>query len=116
MDRYNEVKLQLKGWEQEFVSQHRRKPNKVSYRLAQLTCFLELFYSILFSVVVYTTNGCIFADFVPVSSASFYGGPEGSTHCARTQICYIFKNITTVGHCNSQHNRNVYGDTVPLIY
>ncbi|KAM9838217.1 ATP-dependent DNA helicase Q4 [Aulostomus maculatus] len=28
MDRYNEVKLQLKSWEQGFVRQHQRKPNK----------------------------------------------------------------------------------------
>ncbi|KAK2830464.1 hypothetical protein Q5P01_018395 [Channa striata] len=28
MDRYNEVKLLLKGWEQGFVKQHQRKPNK----------------------------------------------------------------------------------------
>ncbi|CAJ1083398.1 ATP-dependent DNA helicase Q4 [Xyrichtys novacula] len=28
MDRYNEVKLLLKSWEQGFVSQHQRKPNK----------------------------------------------------------------------------------------
>ncbi|XP_023265625.1 ATP-dependent DNA helicase Q4 isoform X1 [Seriola lalandi dorsalis] len=28
MDRYNEVKLLLKGWEQGFVQQHQRKPNK----------------------------------------------------------------------------------------
>ncbi|XP_041665319.1 ATP-dependent DNA helicase Q4 isoform X2 [Cheilinus undulatus] len=28
MDRYNEVKLLLKKWEQGFVSQHQRKPNK----------------------------------------------------------------------------------------
>ncbi|XP_071356791.1 ATP-dependent DNA helicase Q4 isoform X3 [Trachinotus anak] len=28
MDRYNEVKLQLKGWELGFVKQHQRKPNK----------------------------------------------------------------------------------------
>ncbi|KAG8005299.1 ATP-dependent DNA helicase Q4 [Nibea albiflora] len=28
MDRYNEVKLLLKNWEQEFVKQHQKKPNK----------------------------------------------------------------------------------------
>ncbi|XP_077955566.1 uncharacterized protein LOC144405518 isoform X2 [Gasterosteus aculeatus] len=28
MDRYNEVKLQLKSWEQRFVKDHQRKPNK----------------------------------------------------------------------------------------
>nr|XP_033492417.1 ATP-dependent DNA helicase Q4 isoform X1 [Epinephelus lanceolatus] len=28
MDRYNEVKLQLKSWEQSFVKEHQRKPNK----------------------------------------------------------------------------------------
>ncbi|XP_042362656.1 ATP-dependent DNA helicase Q4 [Plectropomus leopardus] len=28
MDRYNEVKLQLKSWEQGFVTEHNRKPNK----------------------------------------------------------------------------------------
>ncbi|XP_041823311.1 ATP-dependent DNA helicase Q4 isoform X2 [Melanotaenia boesemani] len=28
MDRYNEVKLLLKGWEQGFLNQHQRKPNK----------------------------------------------------------------------------------------
>ncbi|KAK7898937.1 hypothetical protein WMY93_019790 [Mugilogobius chulae] len=28
MDRYNEVKILLKNWEQDFVKQHRRKPNK----------------------------------------------------------------------------------------
>ncbi|XP_051812041.1 ATP-dependent DNA helicase Q4 [Acanthochromis polyacanthus] len=28
MDRYNEVKILLKGWEQGFVKQHQRKPNK----------------------------------------------------------------------------------------
>ncbi|XP_054461672.1 ATP-dependent DNA helicase Q4 [Anoplopoma fimbria] len=28
MDRYNEVKLQLKSWEQGFVKDHQRKPNK----------------------------------------------------------------------------------------
>lgn len=28
MDRYNEVKLLLKSWEQDFVKQHQRKPNK----------------------------------------------------------------------------------------
>uniref|UniRef100_A0AAQ5YYF9 DNA 3'-5' helicase n=1 Tax=Amphiprion ocellaris TaxID=80972 RepID=A0AAQ5YYF9_AMPOC len=29
MDRYNEVKVLLKGWEQGFVKQHQRKPNKL---------------------------------------------------------------------------------------
>ncbi|XP_015258189.1 PREDICTED: ATP-dependent DNA helicase Q4 isoform X2 [Cyprinodon variegatus] len=28
MDRYNELKLQLKSWEQEFLKQHQRKPTK----------------------------------------------------------------------------------------
>uniref|UniRef100_A0A4W6C9A0 DNA 3'-5' helicase n=1 Tax=Lates calcarifer TaxID=8187 RepID=A0A4W6C9A0_LATCA len=34
MDRYKEVKLLLKTWEQGFVQHHQRKPNKVSYMLA----------------------------------------------------------------------------------
>uniref|UniRef100_A0A4W6C3S5 DNA 3'-5' helicase n=1 Tax=Lates calcarifer TaxID=8187 RepID=A0A4W6C3S5_LATCA len=33
MDRYKEVKLLLKTWEQGFVQHHQRKPNKVSYML-----------------------------------------------------------------------------------
>ncbi|XP_072226828.1 ATP-dependent DNA helicase Q4 [Leuresthes tenuis] len=34
MDRYNEVKLLLKSWEQGFVKQHQRKPNKEDIDLA----------------------------------------------------------------------------------
>uniref|UniRef100_A0AAZ3PCM8 DNA 3'-5' helicase n=1 Tax=Oncorhynchus tshawytscha TaxID=74940 RepID=A0AAZ3PCM8_ONCTS len=35
MDRYNDVKILLKTWEQSFVQEHQRKPNKVLYLQAK---------------------------------------------------------------------------------
>uniref|UniRef100_A0A672Z955 DNA 3'-5' helicase n=1 Tax=Sphaeramia orbicularis TaxID=375764 RepID=A0A672Z955_9TELE len=44
MDRYNMVKLLLKNWEQEFVRDHQRKPNKVKKKNRNHSLFYEKLY------------------------------------------------------------------------
>lgn len=65
MDRYNDVKILLKKWEQSFFQTNNRKPNKVSYFISVLeycvvfkSCYMLcymlflLLYFMLFSSVV----------------------------------------------------------------
>lgn len=44
MDRYNEVKVLLKKWEQEFVKEHRNKPTNVSLRKAKRQLIAVLYH------------------------------------------------------------------------
>lgn len=63
MDRYNEVKLLLKKWEQGFVAEHQRKPGKVTdllatcIRVIEQQCQHRLFCVVLFaghnSIIIY---------------------------------------------------------------
>jgi len=55
MDRYNDVKILLKKWEQSFFQTNNRKPNKVSWSIVYC-CYVNVMLSL--SIVFYFVMLC----------------------------------------------------------